>query len=293
MPVVAQQLKLVEARKNFKRPVVVVMSEKGHRFIAPRWQPWGRGAMQLAHELRKDLMASAQSSLESILSGMRDFQLVSRNSGAVSNIGVTVSDVKSLPKEYTFTVGISNVEVKELVLTTGYSRHSGYRQVRFSYVHVTVDVSLISPEGKRVFYFEKSVAYNKRFPGLRPDVTFVKEAVGYAVRKAMGQYVVDFGPPLYVDQTISGGLFVRLSAGTEYGIQPGQKVIFFQNKVQNLPTLPGEPPKTQMVQQQVATGVVGARKAPVERDHAWVYVPGNDDPLKRSVFLWTSARIAR
>ncbi len=40
-----------------------------------------------------------------------------------------------------------------------------------------------------------------------------------------------FGPPIYVTDTCQGGAFARLSVGAEYGIRPGQKIEFYQNKI--------------------------------------------------------------
>ena len=70
MPYVAQSMKNYEERLKFKRPVTIRMSEKGHRFLSPD----RRAASQFSLEMRKDMMASAEAKLVSIVSGLRDFQ---------------------------------------------------------------------------------------------------------------------------------------------------------------------------------------------------------------------------
>ena len=107
----------------------------------------------------------------------------------------------------------------------------------------------------------------------------------------MRSYALQFGPPMYVKQSIGGGLFVQISAGSEYGIQKGQKIEFYRHAVRTLPALPGEQPRTEAFRTPVAYGTVGAWDAPVERNFAWVYVPGNEKPETHRVFTWTSARV--
>ena len=289
---VAIQMKNQPGREGFFRPVKVQMSEKGNRFISGGYRTSGAGQMWLSPSFRRDLMATAHAALENEIGHLKDFKLISSDPAAMS-VAPVISDA-STDSPYIFTYNISNVEVKDATATARvFISNHRLRNVRWFYVDVTVNVALIRPDGKLVFNFEKSITFNKGFPTPRPDISVVKDAVRYAISQAMGNYASQFAPPMYVDQTMSNGLFVRLSAGTNYGIRPGQKVIFYKNYVQTLPSLPGQKPKKQVLQQQLATGTVGARKAPVDKDHAWVYVSGNDDPADRKVFLWTSAKIAR
>lgn len=166
-------------------------------------------------------------------------------------------------------------------------------EVHWYYAVVSLEVSLTAPDGKNIFNFAQKVTYDEKLPSSSPSESTLKQAVAFAVRAAMRQYAVKFGPPIYVDQTIGNGLFARLSAGSEYGIQPNQKVRFFRQVSRKVPTLPNEPEKFEISKQFIREGIVGIYGAPVERDHAWVYLSGNDDPLKRSVFTWTSAEIIK
>ena len=167
------------------------------------------------------------------------------------------------------------------------------QRIHWYFVDVTIELNLVSPDGKSIFTFAENVLYPKKFPNTKPDITLMKDAAAYAVQQAMNSYVIKFGPPLYVDETRGNGLFVRLSAGTEYGIQPGQRVRFYRNVIKKFPTLPGEPEKTEVSKQFIREGIVGSCGAPVEKDHAWVYVKDNDQPGMRSVFTWTSAEIIK
>ena len=110
-------------------------------------------------------------------------------------------------------------------------------------------------------------------------------AVSAAVNNAMEDYVVKFGPPIYVTDTCQNGRFARLSVGSKFGVLGGQRVEFYRNKVRA--GLAGQEESSRQV---VGTGVVGGSQAPVENDGAWVLV--NDyDESRRTVFRWTSARI--
>ena len=219
--------------------------------------------------------------------------MISREPGAAS-VAPVITDASANNNTYTFVYNISNVEVKD-ALSTGklLINNHNLNRVKWFYVDVTVNVSLLDPNGKQVFNFEKSVRHNKKLPTSKPDISIVKAAVRYAINQAMGEYGLEFAPPMYVDQTTGNGLFVRLSAGTNYGLRKGQKIIFYRNYIQTLPSLPGQAPRTRILQQQLATGYVGSHRAPVDKDNAWVYVSGNDDPRTRKVFLWTSAKLAR
>ena len=59
----------------------------------------------------------------------------------------------------------------------------------------------------------------------------------------------------------------------------------FRNKVRT-----GLDGNTEVSRVVVGNGIVGEKNAPVEPDGAWVFVE-NFDPLTRSVFRWTSARV--
>lgn len=315
MPYVAQDMKVYEARKSFQKPVEIKLSEKSGRFLALHRNYSDAGKFFISQDMRKDLMVAAESKLTSIVSGLRDFKVVNMESTHRSSPGATITLVEeNAPKSgnYLFTYNVLNLEIKDAGdaigavagLTDMTLAVSGVRgdntsrrlarnaqQIKWYYVDTTIEVKLTDPNGKNIFTFEKNVLFPKRFPNVRPDITLLKEAVAHAVTTAMGEYVVQFGPPLYVDETKGNGLFVRLSAGTEYGIQAGQRVRFFRKIVKKYPTLPGEPEKTVVDKLFLREGIVGIYGAPMEKDHVWVYVQDNDNPVLRSVYNWTSAEI--
>ena len=302
MPYVAQSMKNYEERLKFKRPVTIRMSEKGHRFLSPD----RRAASQFSLEMRKDMMASAEAKLVSIVSGLRDFEIVNSESSLRTAPGATITRAPAAPAAsgpYIFTFNISNVELKDVGNALGTVADiaspfvdrkitSSAKKIHWYYADVTLEINLTAPDGKNVFTFSESTTYTKSFPTKTPDVSLLKDAVAYAVERAMSRYATQFGPPLHVDQMRGNGLFVRLSAGREYGISKGHRVRFFRNVLRKVPTLPGQPEKFAVSKQLLRDGVVGERNAPVEKDHAWVFVKDNDDPQTRSVFVWTSAELA-
>lgn len=318
MPYVAQHIKTYEARMKFKKPVSITMSERAHRFLQLQQQRNRRGAgkVQLSLENRKDLLAAAEARLIQIVSNLRDFQLVGQEMTNVNTTGVTISRVDPSNKPsgpYVLTYNINNIELKNARDTTrelvniaeigmdlgGVSRNNKYRRaarktqnINWFYVSVALEVNLTDPSGKNIFSFAEDVTCPDYLPSSTPSFAALKDAVNHAVSRAMAKYAIKFGPPLFVDQTVGNGLFVRLSAGSEYGIQKGHKVRFFRTVAQKYPTLPGEPEKFKLSKQLIPIfGEVGARNAPVDRDHAWVYVDGNDEPETKAVYTWTSAEI--
>ncbi|MBE6367467.1 MAG: hypothetical protein E7052_06090 [Lentisphaerae bacterium] len=316
MPFVAQARKDYEARKQFKRKVVIKMSEKGYRFLTVDPRRRGSSRIFLTDGLRRDLMATADSTLTNIVSTMQDFELVNSESSLRTTPGATITRVPAAPQApsgpYLLTFNINDVEMSDAndairgvtniadiaMSASGASRNSRRavqraNEIHWYYANVSLEVTLTAPNGKNVFNFAETVVYPEMLPGNRPSESTLKQAVAHAVREAMKQYVIAFGPPLYVDQTVGDGLFARLSAGSEYGISKGQRVRFFRWVSRQVPTLPGEPEKYEASKQIIREGVVGYCGAPVDRDHAWVYVDGNNEPGKKSVFTWTSAEIVK
>ena len=316
MPYVAQDIKSYEQRQQFKRQVVIEMSEKGHRFLAEDLRRRGSSRIRLTAGLRKELMATADSALVNIVSKLRDFELVNSESSLRTTPGAKITRVPTAAQApsgpYLFNFNINDVELRDanssiraatgiadIAMSASGASYNSRRAVRSAnQVHwyaaaVSLEITLTDPSGKNIFNFAESVIYPDLLPSGTPSESTLKQAVNYAVNEAMKQYVMQFGPPLYVDQTVGNGLFVRLSAGSEYGIQKGHKVRFFRKYSRKLPTLPGEPEKYEISKQLIREGEVGAYKAPVDKDHAWVYVSGNDEPGKKSVFTWTSAEIVK
>lgn len=316
MTFVALDRKNYEQRLKFKRPVIIRMSEKGHRFLVEDRRRRGSSKIRLTREFRKELMATADAALNNIVSQLRDFEIINNEAGLRSTPGATVTRVPAsttVPSgPYLFTFNINNVEmldannnirsvtnIADIAMQAGGAPYNSRRAIRrvnsihWYYAVVTLEVSLTAPDGKSIFNFSESVTLNEQLPSSTPSEATLKQAVKNAVEQAMKQYVVQFGPPLYVDQTIGNGLFVRLSAGSEYGIRRGQKVRFFRKYTRKVPTLPGEPVKYEISKQIVGEGEIGGCAAPVQKDHAWVYVPYNNDPSKRAVFTWTSAEIIK
>ena len=316
MPFVAQDIKNYELRKQFKRQVVIRMSEKGHRFLTEDTRRRGSSRIYLTANLRKELMATADSALVNVVNKLRDFELVNSESSLRTTSGATITRIPTAQQAprgpYLLTFNINDVEmcdandtiragveIADIVMdASGASRNSRRLVQRGKAIHwysavVSLEVTLTDPNGKSVFNFAERVICPDRLPSNSPNETALKKAVTHAVKEAMKQYATQFAPPLYVDQTVGNGLFVRLSAGSEYGIHPQQKVRFFRKYSRKLPTLPGEPEKYEVNKQLIREGKVGVYGAPVDKDHAWVYVSGNDNPVKKSVFVWTSAEIIK
>ncbi len=305
-PFVAQAQADYEARLKFRRKVVIVPSEKANIFLS---QNLFRDA---SVPKKRELLTACESVLRETVAGLRDFEVISSEAGGIP--AAVTGDAVAASGIYRISFEIADLQVREgmspkdnilldAVLDVAGRNPPRQREFRY-YVMVKVDVTLTSPDGKQVFKYSSigcsnSIALNRPSNNswLLNQNTLANDAVSDAVHTVLSSYSRDFGPPMYVKALIGGGAFAQISAGTEYGILPGQRVEFYRNRQRALPSLPNEPPKFEFVRDVVGYGVVGDRGCPIEANSAWVFVDGNDEPAKegrpdaQAVRLWTSARI--
>ncbi len=287
---VAQAQADYEARLQFRRKLVIVPSEKVNVFLS------NHVFSDMHVSKKRELLTICESQLREAVGGLRDFEIVGSEailSGDSSQSGI-----------YRLSFDISDVQVREYNGMLGLSAQNKNNQHRY-YVAVKVDATLTDPAGKQVFKYSAVGSSNPSEPvnfsannsWVLNHHTLVNDATSVAASSVLNSYARDFGPPMYVKELLGGGAFAQISAGSAYGIQPGQKVEFYRNRLRTLPSLPGEPPKTELARDLVGYGVVGARNCPIESDSAWVFVKKNDVPARegrpdeQAVRLWTSARI--
>ena len=275
------------------RPVVVTEAPEMSIFLNPGSSVFGTQPLCNDINVRKEIALAFKAQLRQKVSTIKDFRLVEEAQAMVA-VG---DEAMQSPTNYRLTYNITSLELKENAsgsLTTGLIGSSlGGRaggtvaNQKFWDGVAKVEVRLYKPDGTTlIFSFTGEGVYNKMVDANSPlDKTFLLEAVKIAANNAMDGYVQKFGPPIFVTDTCQGGQFVKLNIGSKFGVQPGQRVEFYRNKVRK--GLSGEDEVARAV---VGTGIVGDKNAPVEIDGAWVYVE-NFDALTRSVFRWTSARI--
>ena len=302
MAFVAQAKKTYEQRCKFKRGVELKPAEASGVFLSKH------STRNLSVAFKRDLLLLLESTLAEEIGKLRDFQLVGRADLVRDGAAAQVSIAGESPRNYIMTYQIVKADFEDISagllgtadVVAGFAgaggeynrRTAAARKNRLWGGRTQIEVSLYAPDGRSIFTFNESYT-STSMPSPSMDTDLLKRAVAEAAKLAMRRYSVKFGPPMYVSQTIGGGLFVQISAGSAYGIHPGQKIEFFRNIVRKKPTLPGEPEQTEVHQQIVGSGVAGSFGAPVDTDTAWVYVSGNNDPQKRRVFVWTSARPAK
>ena len=147
-----------------------------------------------------------------------------------------------------------------------------------------VEIRLFAPDGANTIFsfIGDGTCVNAQLAGGKQMLI---GAVEEAAEKAMRGYARKFGPPIFVTDTCQGGQFARINVGSKFGVYKGQLVEFYRNKGRT-----GLDGNTEVSRVVVGNGIVGEKNAPVEPDGAWVFVE-NFDPLTRSVFRWTSARV--
>ena len=300
IPYVAAAQQIYEQRLQFKRKVVLKPADQAQLFLSKNILP------NFSVQQKRELMSLFETVLTQEVGKLRDFEIVNTEAANLDVGGATISsgdeDLPEKPYLITFRIvdisfsnsseGVVNIigTVSDISGKSTRKETSTIRSNPIWKANAAVEVALTAPDGKRIFTFNRTVS-TASLPMPQPDMTFLKDAVTAAAQRVCVSYARRFGPPLYVTQTIGNGQFVRLSAGTEYGISAGRKIKFYRNREHTLPALPGQTPKVEIQQLPVGEGTVGKYGAPVEEGAAWAYVE-NYDPEKRTVFLWTSARIA-
>jgi len=281
-------------RQQFKRAVVIQEAPGINLFLSPTWVPRSNNARANAVcsniETRRTIVQSAKARLREIVSGLRDLQLTGEQAPAMVEVH---ADDNTLPSVYVIRYNVSNLDL-QLRESRGISlvRAASSQENKICYewvANITVEINMIDPAGNSVFTFNAIGTKSQTDDGsLNPNMTMLEQATTEAVSKAMKQYAHKFGPPIYVTDTCQNGEFVRINAGSDYGVQKGMKVEFYRHR--NKQGLDGTAEATE---QRVGTGTVGEYDAPVERGCAWVHVDGYKDDAPRAVFQWTSVKLLK
>lgn len=271
-------------RQKFRRPVVIQEADGMGLFLSPSYVPRTRdmqaNALCQSLEVRRTMAQGAKAKLREIVTELRDLQLVGEGERPMVSVA---ADTDVAPSVYRITYNIANLDLQLKV--NQFVTVNGQHPAEWT-ANASVEIRMIDPSGKSVFTFNAQGCVSQSDDGsMRPNATMLEEAARVGVVKAMSQYAVKFGPPLYVTDTCQNGEFARINCGTEYGVKPGMRVEFFRHR--NRQGFDGNP---EVAEQRVGTGVVGCHNAPVEAKCAWVHVDGYDKEM-RSVFQWTSVKL--
>ena len=272
------------------RPVTIKEAPEMNLFLTST-----SGGHPLCQDLavRKELVVAFKSQLRDKVATIKDFKLLDEHAPMVS---VTAEGGTAQPQNYLITYNITSIDLSERSgsLSTGRSRNvlgkkngQTTENQKFWDAVAKVEVRLFKPNGTEcIFSFTGDGKYTKMVDVNNPlSKDILLGAVKAAADNAMAGYIVKFGPPIFVTDTCQNGAFMRLSVGASFGVQSGQRVEFYRNKVRK-----GATGEDEVSRQVVGTGIVGAHDAPIENDGAWVLVNGYDAKA-RKVFRWTSARI--
>ncbi len=296
IPFVIQAQKAYEQRLNFSRPVMIRPSSKAQQFLTDRV------ARNYSSAFKRELLQIFEQALNEEVAKLRDFEIVSGNAGASDIGGATVmtgDEARSGNNAaYLMEFEITSISISDpfgglVNIGTAFMenrRHeNSLNQNKIWRGNAKIAVTLTAPHGKKVFNFSREVSCLS-LPSPQPDGDLLRNAVKVAAQRVMKSYTLEFGPPMYVKQTIGGRHFVQISAGSGYGIKRGMKIEFFRNQPRTMPTLPGEAPKVENQRIRIATGTAGIFGAPIESDSAWVHVDDHDEELRKTL-LWSSARV--
>lgn len=286
-----------EAQKSFAarmkappRPVVVAEAPEMSIFLDSAKSSFSGHPLCNDLAVRKEAALAFKAQLRQKISTIKDFRLVEE-----AHAMVAVGDDVTSTQNYRLTYNITSLAIRESstgfvssgLTTTAITKGPRDSSAKYWDGVATVEVRLFKPDGtSQIFAFTGEGICTKTETSTTPlDKTILAEAVKAAADNAMDGYVKKFGPPIFVAETCQGGQFTKLSIGSKFGVQAGQRVEFYRNKVRT--GVSGEDEVSRVV---VGNGIVGEKNAPVEPDGAWVYVE-NFDAMTRSVFRWTSARI--
>ena len=286
----AAQKAFVARMKAPPRPVIVTEAPEMSIFLNPANSTFSGHPLCNDISVRKEAALAFKAQLRQKVSSIKDFKLVEEAQQMVA-----VGDEVSSSQNYRLTYNITSLALRES--STGFvssgprttALTKGQRESNEKYWDgvATVEVRLFKPDGTtQIFAFTgEGLCTKVETPTTPLDKTILADAVKAAADNAMDGYVKKFGPPIFVTESCQGGQFVKLNIGSRFGVQAGQRVEFFRNKVRK--GLDGNEEVSRVV---VGNGIVGEKNAPVEPDGAWVFVE-NFDALTRSVFRWTSARV--
>ncbi len=286
-----------EAQKAFvarmkapPRPVVVTEAPEMGIFLDPGKSVFSGHPLCNDLAVRKEVALAFKASLRQKISAIKDFKLVEEAQAMVA-----VGDEVTSSQNYRLTYNVTSLALRESatgfissgLATTALTRGPRDSQAKYWDGVATVEVRLFKPDGTtQIFAFTgEGICTKTEDAYTQLDKTFLVDAVKAAADNAMEGYVKKFGPPVFVAETCQGGQFARLNIGSKFGVQSGQRVEFYRNRIRK--GVSGEDEVSRVV---VGNGIVGEKNAPVEPDGAWVYVE-NFDEANRSVFRWTSARI--
>ena len=290
-----------EAAKAFQsrmkappRPVIIQEADGVNLFLSPEAASGHPLCRDVA--VRKELMLAFKAQLREKIAGIKDFKLIDEARAPMIDVSA-VGDVPPPPQNYRITYNIIAIDLRESAAgglaagdVWGQLKARAGKQTngqKFCDATAKVEIRLFKPNGTDcVFSFTGEGGIRQLVDVYNPVTKeLLLGAVHAAVNNAMDAYAAKFGPPIYVTDTCQDGRFARLSVGSRFGIQAGQRVQFYRNKIRESVT--GED-EVQMVV--VASGVVGGHRAPVEEDAAWVSIDQYNAEA-RTVFRWTSARI--
>ena len=293
----ANQAYAAEAQKMFvarmkapPRPVIVTEAPEMAIFLDSSKSVFSGHPLCNDLAVRKEAALAFKAQLRQKVSSIKDFRLVEEAQAMVA-----VGDEVSSAQNYRLTYNITSLAIRESatgfvssgLTTTALTKGPRNSMEKYWDGVATVEVRLFKPDGtSQIFSFTgEGICTKTETPTTPLDKTILTDAVKAAAENAMDGYVKKFGPPIFVAETCQGGQFAKLSVGSKFGVQAGQRVEFYRNKVRK--GVSGADEVSRVV---VGNGIVGEKNAPVEPDGAWVYIE-NFDALTRSVFRWTSARI--
>ena len=293
----ANQAYAMEAHKAFlarmkapPRPVVVTEAPEMAIFLDSAKTVFSGHPLCNDLAVRKESALAFKAQLRQKVSAIKDFRLVEEAQAMVA-----VGDEVAGGQNYRLTYNITSLAIRESstgfvssgLTTTALTKGPRDSTQKYWDGVANVEVRLFKPDGTtQIFSFTgEGVCTKVETPTTPLDKTILAEAVKAAADNAMDGYVKRFGPPVFVAETCQGGQFAKLNVGSKFGVQAGQRVEFFRNKIRK--GLSGENEVARVV---VGNGIVGEKNAPIEPDGAWVFIE-NYDAVNRSVFRWTSARI--
>jgi len=293
----SNQAYAAEANKAFvarmkapPRPVVVTEAPEMAIFLDPHKSVFSGHPLCNDLSVRKEAAITFKAQLREKVSAIKDFKLMEEAQAMVA-----VGDEATSASNYRLTYNITSLAIRESstgfissgLTTTALTRGQRSSMEKYWDGVATVEVRLFKPDGiSQIFSFTgEGLCTKTETPTTPLDKTILTEAIKAAAENAMDGYVKKFGPPVFVSETCQGGRFAKLNVGAKFGVQAGQRVEFFRNKIRK--GLSGEDEVAKVV---VGNGIVGEKNAPVQPDGAWVFIE-NYDEVNRSVFRWTSARI--
>ena len=269
-----QEVKVaMEQRGKFQREARVLPSQNVTAFLnSPR---------EGGKEANRRLLVAYAGKILGAFSTVKSLKIVGTEDEAMAQLSAPTIGVPEADKAtYVLSYNILSLSTKRVQKTLLGRPVVINGQPQYCFVgEMSANIALLNEKGQQ----KMNLAASVKVDGQETDELAQQALIDAAVANLIGQYSERVAPPAYVSQLRGNGLFAEITLGSDYGIQPGTSIEFYQN-VKSTDFVSGKPTVKKTV---VATGKVADARF-ITPNSSWVKI---DYHHYRKAHLGTFARV--